>query len=75
MTFGVYSSFLLQQNHFVGGTPLRYSFVGGLSVGACLAAAPLGKILIKRFGFRVPILLGMTGHIRPKVRWGMLMYG
>lgn len=58
MTFGVYVSFFLEENHLPGGTPLRYAFVGGLSVGIALAVCPLANLLIKHFGFRVPVLLG-----------------
>lgn len=57
-TYGVYQSFYLQNNYFTGGSPLRYAFVGGLSVGTAFILAPIANYLSKRFTFRVPMLLG-----------------
>lgn len=56
--YGVYQSFYLQNNYFTGGSPLRYAFVGGLSVGTAFILAPIANYLSKRFTFRVPMLMG-----------------
>ncbi|KJR82448.1 MFS transporter (Mch2) [Sporothrix schenckii 1099-18] len=59
-TFGVYVSFLIEHDYIPGGTPLRYGFVGGLSIAGALLSAPLMHFLINKFGFRVPFVLGMS---------------
>ncbi|ERS97877.1 hypothetical protein HMPREF1624_06048 [Sporothrix schenckii ATCC 58251] len=59
-TFGVYVSFLIEHDYIPGGTPLRYGFVGGLSIAGALLSAPLMHFLINKFGFRVPFVLGIV---------------
>lgn len=58
--YGVYQSFYIANNYFSGGTPLRYAFVGGLSIGMALIMAPVSNYLVKRFHFRVPFIIGMV---------------
>jgi hypothetical protein len=61
----VYQSFYLANDYFTGGSPLRYAFVGGLSVGTAFIVAPLANYLSKRFTFRFPMLIGkLEGHAR-----------
>ncbi|KAH8900509.1 MFS general substrate transporter [Thozetella sp. PMI_491] len=50
-TYGVYTSFYTSHSYFLGGTVLRYAFVGGLSVGIALLCAPLSSYLAKS-GFK-----------------------
>ena len=57
-TYGVYSSYYLENNYFEGGTTLRYAWVGGLSVAVALGCAPLANLLSRRFGFRIPMMIG-----------------
>jgi len=59
-TYGVYVSFLIQHDYIPGGTPLRYGFVGGLSIAVALLSAPLVNFLINKFGFRVPFIIGVA---------------
>ncbi|KAK8858387.1 hypothetical protein IAR55_002614 [Kwoniella newhampshirensis] len=57
-TYGVYSAYYLQHNHFSGGTTLGYAWVGGLSVACALLCGPLANWLSRPFGFRITMLLG-----------------
>ena len=57
-SFGVYLAHFEANSTFPGATPLKYSFVGSLSVAIALLCAPLANILTKRFGHRVPMLVG-----------------
>nr|XP_031859675.1 uncharacterized protein CI109_004950 [Kwoniella shandongensis]KAA5526747.1 hypothetical protein CI109_004950 [Kwoniella shandongensis] len=57
-TYGVYSAYYLQNNHFSGGTTLGYAWVGGLSVACALLCGPLANFLSRMFGFRITMLLG-----------------
>ncbi|KIH90276.1 hypothetical protein SPBR_00483 [Sporothrix brasiliensis 5110] len=72
-TFGVYVSFLIEHDYIPGGTPLRYGFVGGLSIAGALLSAPLMHFLINKFGFRVPFVLGLGAILLPSqiilVQW------
>lgn len=63
-TYGVYSAYYIQNNHFAGGTTFRYAWVGGLSVAFALACAPLANWLLRRFEFRVVMMLGKPGPVR-----------
>ncbi|KAM0752973.1 UM00103-like protein [Meredithblackwellia eburnea MCA 4105] len=62
-TYGVYSSFYLSHSYFPGGTPLRYAFVGGASVATAVVIAPFSNFLSKRYGFRLPLLIGAVGVV------------
>lgn len=57
-TYGVYSSYYLAHNHFEGGSPFRYAWVGGLSAAIALAVSPLANYLSRTFTFRAPLILG-----------------
>ncbi|CBQ67491.1 related to ESBP6-similarity to Monocarboxylate transporter [Sporisorium reilianum SRZ2] len=60
-TFGVYFSYYLQHDYFTGATPMRYAYVGGLSVAACMLAAPFSNLLWRSSGwFKTPLYLGMV---------------
>ncbi|TKY90129.1 hypothetical protein EX895_000127 [Sporisorium graminicola] len=60
-TFGVYFSYYLQHDYFTGATPMRYAYVGGLSVSACMLAAPVSNLLWRSSGwFKTPMYLGMV---------------
>lgn len=65
-TYGVYVSFLIEHDYIPGGTPLRYAFVGGLSIAVALLSAPLINFLINQFGFRVPFVIGRPIFFTPK---------
>nr|ODN89420.1 hypothetical protein L203_02130 [Cryptococcus depauperatus CBS 7841] len=52
-TYGVYSSYYLQNNYFSGGTTLGFAWVGGLSVATALLCGPLSNYLSRIFGFRI----------------------
>lgn len=72
-TYGVYVSFLIEHDYIPGGTPLRYGFVGGLSISVALLSAPLINVLINQFGFRVPFVAGRTARF-PLVLLVITMY-
>ena len=59
-TYGVYSAYYLQNNHFAGGSTFRYAWVGGLSVGFALAVAPLVNLCLQRMDFRAVMLCGQS---------------
>jgi hypothetical protein len=54
----VYLAHFEDNSTFPGATPLKYSLVGSLSVAVALLCAPLANILTKRFGHRLPMLIG-----------------
>ncbi|KAJ1032006.1 hypothetical protein NDA13_002382 [Ustilago tritici] len=59
-TFGVYFSYYLQNDYFAGATPMRYAYVGGLSVASCMLVAPFVNLLWRSSGwFKTPLYLGM----------------
>ncbi|SPO19744.1 related to ESBP6 - similarity to Monocarboxylate transporter [Ustilago trichophora] len=59
-TFGVYFSYYLQHDYFTGATPMRYAYVGGLSVASCMLVAPFVNLLWRSSGwFKTPLYLGM----------------
>ncbi|WVQ80597.1 hypothetical protein IAT38_002702 [Cryptococcus sp. DSM 104549] len=62
-TFGVYTSFLIENDYFAGGSALNYAWVGGLSVAVCLLCGPLANYISRRFGFKVCYALGMLGTV------------
>ncbi|GAC96670.1 major facilitator super [Pseudozyma hubeiensis SY62] len=58
-TFGVYFSYYLQNDYFTGATPMRYAYVGGLSVASCMLVAPFVNLLWRSTGwFKTPLILG-----------------
>lgn len=57
-TYGVFSAYYQQNNHFEGGSTFRYAWVGGLSVATALACGPLANLLCRVFGLRVPMVIG-----------------
>lgn len=58
-TFGVYFSYYLQHDYFTGATPIRYAYVGGLSVASCMLVAPFVNLLWRSTGwFKTPLILG-----------------
>ena len=57
-SFGVYLAHFEDNSTFPGATPLKYSLVGSLSVAVALLCAPLANLLTKRFGHRLPMLIG-----------------
>jgi hypothetical protein len=61
MTYGVYISYYLEHDHFSGGTPFRYAWVGGLAVATALICAPILSWLRLRVKLRVQYLLGEYG--------------
>jgi hypothetical protein len=65
-TYGVYSAYYLQNNHFEGGSTFGYAWVGGLCVAVALLIAPGVNFMVRTFGFRVPLIIG-TSHLRD---WG-----
>ncbi|PWZ02948.1 MFS general substrate transporter [Testicularia cyperi] len=71
-TFGVYFSVYLQNNYFEGGTPMRYAYVGGLSVASCMLVAPFGNLLWQVSGnFKVPLYIGMVFIVMGQVGAGL----
>lgn len=59
-TFGVYFSYYLQHDYFTGATPMRYAYIGGLSVASCMLVAPFVNLLWRSTGwFKTPLYLGM----------------
>ncbi|ETS63358.1 hypothetical protein PaG_01639 [Moesziomyces aphidis] len=59
-TFGIYFSFYLRNDYFEGATPMRYAYVGGLSVASCMLVAPFVNMLWRSSGwFKTPLYLGM----------------
>ncbi|EST09734.1 Major facilitator superfamily [Kalmanozyma brasiliensis GHG001] len=60
-TFGVYFSYYLQNDYFPGATPMRYAYVGGLSISSCMLVAPFVNLLWRSSGwFKTPLYLGMV---------------
>lgn len=60
-TFGVYFSYYLQHDYFPGATPMKYAYVGGLSVASCMLVAPFVNLLWRSSGwFKTPLYLGMV---------------
>jgi len=57
-TYGVYSAYYLQNNHFEGGSTFGYAWVGGLCVAVALLIAPGVNWLVRTFGFRIPLVIG-----------------
>jgi MFS family permease len=58
-TFGVYYSVYLQNDYFANGTPMRYAYVGGLSVASCMLVAPFGNMLQRATNsFKIPLVVG-----------------
>lgn len=57
-TYGVYSAYYLQNNHFEGGSTFGYAWVGGLCVAVALLIAPGVNWLVRKFGFRIPLIFG-----------------
>ncbi|WWC88894.1 uncharacterized protein L201_003809 [Kwoniella dendrophila CBS 6074] len=57
-TYGVYSSYYLENNYFEGGSTMKYAWVGGLSVATCLICGPLANAINRWLGFRITMLIG-----------------
>ncbi|CAI6034725.1 unnamed protein product [Clonostachys chloroleuca] len=58
-SYGVYIAYYLEHNYFDGATYMTYAFVGGLSVGIAWFCAPGINYLVKKFGLRIPLFVGL----------------
>lgn len=56
-SYGVYLSYYINNNDY-GGTPLAYSFIGGINFAAAMLSAPVVNVMTRRFGTQGPMLLG-----------------
>lgn len=57
--YGVYFSFYIQADYFPDANRMRYAYVGGLSVAACMFTAPFSNLLWSLTGsFKAPLALG-----------------
>ncbi|CAH0045480.1 unnamed protein product [Clonostachys solani] len=86
-SYGVYIAYYLEHNYFDGATYMTYAFVGGLSVGIAWFCAPGINYLVKRFGLRIPLFMGLifislgqclsglTQHLAMFVVWQGLIFG
>ena len=72
--YGVYNSFYVENNYFDGGSPLRYAFVGGLSVGMAFVCAPIANFLMKSYGFRCPLIIGTVCMVLGQALAGVWQY-
>lgn len=57
-TYGVYLSYYLSSNTFPESTPLDYAFVGGLSFGAAMLAAPFVTVIVRIWGIKAAMFPG-----------------
>ncbi|KAK7229288.1 hypothetical protein V2G26_001458 [Clonostachys chloroleuca] len=86
-SYGVYIAYYLEHNYFDGATYMTYAFVGGLSVGIAWFCAPGINYLVKKFGLRIPLFVGLicislgqclsgvTQHLAMFVVWQGLVFG
>ncbi len=58
--YGVYLSHYLSENTYLGATPLDFAFIGGLNFSMAMLVAPLVTILARKFGTRIPMLVGVS---------------
>ncbi|KZT52082.1 MFS general substrate transporter [Calocera cornea HHB12733] len=58
-SFGVFLSFYRQNDYFPGTSDIQYAFVGGAIVAIALVISPLSNYLGNRFGFRLPMIVGV----------------
>jgi hypothetical protein len=56
-SYGTFLSYYINHDEY-GGTPLAYSFIGGINFAAAMLSAPGVNILTRKFGTRAPMFLG-----------------
>lgn len=58
-TFAVFFSFYIKSSSFPGTSHMRFAYIGGLSVAACMLTAPFSNLLWSLTGnFKAPLALG-----------------
>ncbi|KAK6365560.1 hypothetical protein LTR64_008778 [Lithohypha guttulata] len=57
-SFGVFLSYYLSSNIFLGSRPLDYALIGGLNFGAAMLTAPYVTVACRNWGLRVPMYAG-----------------
>jgi MFS family permease len=58
-SYGVYLSYYLTNSARYGGTAIAYAFIGGANFAAAMLIAPLTNLLIRRYGTKFPMYLGI----------------
>ena len=58
-SYGVYLSYYLHNNIFPEATSFDYAFIGGFNFSMAMLVAPFVTILTRRFGKRLPMILGI----------------
>lgn len=69
-SFGVFLAYYLDNDYFHGATPLQFAFIGGLSTSQALLIAPLANYLSKRWGFKVPMMIGTVSVVAGQILAG-----
>ena len=59
-SYGVFLAYYLANNYYTGSTPLRFAFIGGLSISQALLISPLSTYITRVYGTRTTLLLGVV---------------
>jgi hypothetical protein len=62
-TYGIYTSYFLQHNHFAGGSSFNYAWVGGLAVASALVVAPVAKAVLRWAPLKSQFLMGESSPV------------
>ena len=57
--YSVFLAHYLEDETFEGGTPLRYAFIGGLSLTCLFLISPVATVCVGKFGIRPTMFVGM----------------
>ena len=58
-SYAVFLAWYLSNNYYPNASPLKFAFVGGLSISQSLLISPLATYTTREFGTRVTLLLGV----------------
>lgn len=59
-SYGVFLAFYLAHNYFPHASPIKFAFVGGLSISQALLIAPLATYITRRYGTRSTLMTGVV---------------
>ena len=59
-SYGVFLAYYLANDYYTGSTPLRFAFIGGLSISQALLISPLSTYITREYGTRTTLLLGVA---------------
>ena len=59
-SYGVFLAYYLANDYYPGSTPLKFAFIGGLSISQALLISPLSTYITRVYGTRTTLLLGVA---------------